>query len=100
MLLPQQLDQNDLMRLGCSAGGKIGEIYMKYIVFQWYYPKPEVFGTNPMFLGYSWKTRCLCSNPIILKGSGCKGIYIYSSMKSIDICLTNIQSTIFHFTYD
>ena len=30
-----------------------------------------------MFLGYSWKTRCLCSNPIILKGSGCKGIYIY-----------------------
>ena len=77
MLLPQQLDQNDLMRLGCSAGGKIGEIYMKYIVFQWYYPKPEVFGTNPMFLGYSWKTQCLCSNPIILKGSGCKGIYIY-----------------------
>jgi len=33
MLLPQQLDQNDLMRLGCSAGGKIGEIYMKYIGF-------------------------------------------------------------------
>jgi hypothetical protein len=33
MLLPQQLDQNDLMCLGCSAGGKIGEIYMKYIGF-------------------------------------------------------------------
>ena len=49
LLLPQQLDQNDLMRLGCSAGGKIGENNMKYIDISWYYPKPEVFNTNPMF---------------------------------------------------